>query len=138
MVDNKGAQQMKALYLELDGDDGMQYMRVENKAVIEIVNQIENFGVHTQYQRHLEVVDFLTQAQKKIIDNNVELLTEAKTREFLQEFIALGGTFVEAGVALYDHPAPNNASADQVSAVSEKLAEYYFYDEDGELDDDDD
>jgi hypothetical protein len=127
---------MKALYLELDGDDGMQYMRVENNVVVEIVNQIENFGVHTQYQRHLEVVDSLNKVQKKIINNNVELLTEVKAREFLQEFVALGGIFVEAGVALYNHPTPKGAvSASDVSNVSEALAEYYFYDADGELDD---
>jgi hypothetical protein len=128
---------MNALYLELDGDDGMQYMRVENKTVLEIVNQIENYGIHTQYQRHLEVVDFFTKAQKQIIDSNVELLTEAKARELLQEFIALGGTYVEAGVELYNHPAPNDASAEQVSKVSEALADYYFYDASGELEDED-
>jgi hypothetical protein len=110
---------MQALYVEQDFDDRMGYMLVENENVIEIVNQIENYGILTQYQRHWEIIYLGVPLHADLI-----LLTEAKALEFLDEFKAAGGKYVEEGVALMDHASPPEASASDFSAIKEKLAEY--------------
>jgi hypothetical protein len=120
---------MRALYVEQDFDDRMGYMLVENKNVIEIVNQIENYGILTQYQRHWEIVDAVSEA----VDADLILLTEAKALAFLAEFKAAGGKYVEAGVALMNHASPPEASTSDFAAIKEKIAEYV-----AESDDEDD
>jgi hypothetical protein len=114
---NNGEAKMQALYVEQDFDDRMGYMLVENETVIEIVNQIENFGVNTQYQRHWEIIYLGVP-----LDADLILLTEAKARELLAQFVALGGVYVEDGVALYDHGDTDNIG--KFASVKEQLSEF--------------
>jgi len=115
---------MQALYVEQDFDDRMGYMLVENETVIEIVNQIENFGVNTQYQRHWEIIYLGVPLD---LDADLILLTEAKARELLAQFVALGGVYVEDGVALYDHGDTDNIG--KFASVKEQLSEFVAEDE---------
>jgi hypothetical protein len=133
MVDNKGEANMQATYVEQNIDDCMAYMRVENDEVIEIVNQLENYGIYTQYQRHWDFADSLSDKEKALIDGKVEILTEEFANKLKAEFIAAGGKYVEEGVAPHDHESPNDAYASDFENITEQLADYTFCDYDTEI-----
>jgi hypothetical protein len=128
MANNYGEAKMEAIYAVVDIDDCAAFLRVVSMGALEVANQLENYGVITQYQRHWEIADRLTDDEKRLIDRNTEILTDGIAAKLKADFIAAGGNYVEGGVALYDHESPNPEDSHKFETFSEQLAEYMFCD----------